>query len=218
MSRMPRLSGAARSLLDVRTYLHAFRLAHFSSYSHVRQVRRLRLGEGVSMAPNVSFRNAERISLGAGSHLGEHSVIWAGNSTGRVTIGEKCLFAPNVTITASNYGIVQGDVAIMDQPKDERDVVIGDGAWLGANVVVLAGVTIGEGAVVAAGAVVTKDLPAQCIAGGVPAKVIGTRPLPTSAATAVTDASETYAAETVASESGDVEVAADATAAAEAAA
>ena len=136
------------------------------------------------MAPNVSFRNAERISIGAGSHLGEHSVIWAGNSTGRVVIGEKCLFAPNVTVTASNYGIVQGDVAIMDQPKEERDIVIGDGAWLGANVVVLAGVTIGEGAVVAAGAVVTKDLPAQCIAGGVPAKVIGTRPLPAPAESA----------------------------------
>ena len=70
-----------------------------------------------------------------------------------MVIGRKCLFAPNVTITASNYGIVQGDVAIMDQPKVEQDVVIGDGAWLGANVVVLAGVTIGEGAVIAAGAV-----------------------------------------------------------------
>jgi acetyltransferase-like isoleucine patch superfamily enzyme len=178
---MPRLSTAARSVLDLRTYLHALRLAHFSSYSHVRQVRRLQLGDGVSMAPNVSFRNAERISIGAGSHIGEHSVIWAGNSTGRVVIGAKCLFAPNVTVTASNYGIVQGDVAIMDQPKDERDVVIGDGAWLGANAVVLAGVTIGEGAVVAAGAVVTRDLPAQCIAGGVPARVIGTRPLPAAA-------------------------------------
>ena len=187
---MPRFPGAARSLLDLRTYLHAFRLAHFSSYSHVRQVRRLQLGEGVSMAPNVSFRNAERISIGAGSHLGEHSVIWAGNSTGRVVIGEKCLFAPNVTVTASNYGIVQGEVAIMDQPKDERDVVIGDGAWLGANVVVLAGVTIGEGAVVAAGAVVTKDLPAQCIAGGVPARVIGTRPLPASAESVGPDAAD----------------------------
>ena len=173
---MPRLSGPARSLLDLRTYLHALRLAHFTSYSYVRQVRRLDLGDGVSMAPNVSFRNAERISIGAGSHIGEHSVLWAGNNTGRIIIGEKCLFAPNVTVTASNYGIVQGDVAIMDQPKDERDIVIGDGAWLGANVVVLAGVTIGEGAVVAAGAVVTKDLPALCIAGGVPAKVIGVRP------------------------------------------
>ena len=176
MTRMPRLSGAAQSMFDLRTYLHALRLAHFTSYSHVRQVRRLDLGEGVSMAPNVSFRNAERISIGAGSHIGEHSVLWAGNNTGRIIIGEKCLFAPNVTVTASNYGIAQGDVAIMDQPKDERDIVIGDGAWLGANVVVLAGVTIGEGAVVAAGAVVTKDLPALCIAGGVPAKVIGVRP------------------------------------------
>ena len=212
MSRMPRLSGAARSLLDVRTYLHAFRLAHFSSYSHVRQVRRLQLGEGVSMAPNVSFRNAERISIGAGSHLGEHSVIWAGNSTGRVVIGEKCLFAPNVTVTASNYGIVQGDVAIMDQPKDERDVVIGDGAWLGANVVVLAGVTIGEGAVVAAGAVVTKDLPAQCIAGGVPAKVIGTRPLPASEESAESDAAGTSGASALA-EAADAAADADAHAA-----
>lgn len=209
---MPRLSGAARSLLDVRTYLHAFRLAHFSSYSHVRQVRRLQLGEGVSMAPNVSFRNAERISIGAGSHLGEHSVIWAGNSTGRVVIGEKCLFAPNVTVTASNYGIVQGDVAIMDQPKDERDVVIGDGAWLGANVVVLAGVTIGEGAVVAAGAVVTKDLPAQCIAGGVPAKVIGTRPLPASEESAESDAADTSGAAALA-EAADAAADADAHAA-----
>jgi len=173
---MPRMSGAARSVLDLRTYLHAFRLAHFSSYSHVRQVRRLDVGEGVSMAPNVSFRNAERIRIGAGSHIGEHSVIWAGNSTGRIDIGEKCLFAPNVTLTASNYGIVQGDVAIMDQPKDERDIVIGDGAWLGANVVVLAGVTIGAGAVVAAGAVVTKDVPEHTIVGGVPAKLIGERP------------------------------------------
>jgi acetyltransferase-like isoleucine patch superfamily enzyme len=172
---MTRTGGAARSLLDPRTWLHGFRLAHFSSYSHVRQVRRLRRGAGVSFAPNVSFRNAERIELGAGTHIGEFSVIWAGDSTGRITLGEKCLLAPHVTITASNYGIEQG-TPVMDQPKLERDIVIGRDVWLGANVVVLAGVTIGDGAIVAAGAVVTKDLPANCIAGGVPAKVIGERP------------------------------------------
>lgn len=166
-----------RSVLDPRTYLHALRLAHFSAYSHVQQVRKLNRGDDVTFAPNVSFRNAERIQIGAGSHIGEFSVVWAGDSIGRVVLGEKCLLAPHVTITASNYGVDQGEF-VMDQPKIERDIVIGDDVWLGANVVVLAGVSIGDGAVVAAGAVVTKDLPAQCIAAGVPAKVIGMRPTP----------------------------------------
>jgi acetyltransferase-like isoleucine patch superfamily enzyme len=171
-----RVGGAARSLTDVRTYLHGLKLAHFSAYSHVQQVRLLTRGENVSFAPNVSFRNAERIQIGAGTHIGEHSVIWAGNSTGRIVFGEKCLLAPNVTLTASNYGIEQG-TPVMDQPKIERDIVLGRDVWLGANVVVTAGITIGDGAVVGAGAVVTKDLPANCIAVGVPARVIGMRPV-----------------------------------------
>lgn len=173
---MSRLSGAIRSLLDPRSLVHGLRLAHFHGYSFVRQVPLIRMGPGVSMAPNVSFRNGERIGIGAGSHIGEFSLIWAGNSTGRIEIGEKCLFGPHVMVTASNYGIERGPVPIMDQPKIEGDVVIGDGAWLGANAVVLAGVTIGAGAVVAAGAVVTKNVPAFAIVGGVPARVIGERP------------------------------------------
>ncbi|AZZ53847.1 MULTISPECIES: acyltransferase [Rathayibacter] len=167
--------GPLRTLTKVRTYLQAVRLLHFHAYSHADQVPRLTRGADVSFAPNVSFRNAERITLGAGTHIGENSLLWAGNSTGRITLGAKCLLAPNVTITASNYGIVQG-TPVMDQPKIEKDIVIGRDVWLGANVVVVAGVTIGDGAIVGAGAVVTKDLPANCIAGGVPAKVIGQRP------------------------------------------
>lgn len=178
---MSKAGGVARSLLSVRTYLHGLRLAHYSSYSHVQQVRLLNRGANVSFAPTVSFRNAERITLGAGTHIGEGSVIWAGDSTGRVILGEKCLLAPNVTITASNYGVEQG-TPVMDQRKIERDIVLGDDVWLGANVVVTAGVTIGSGAVVGAGAVVTKDLPPQCIAAGVPARVIGTRPIAASPA------------------------------------
>jgi acetyltransferase-like isoleucine patch superfamily enzyme len=177
---MSRVGGAVRSLLSPRTYLQGLRLAHFAAYSHASQLRALDRGPNVSFAPNVSFRNAERITIGAGSHIGEYSVIWAGNTSGRIVFGEKCLLAPHVTVTASNYGIEQG-TPVMDQPKVERDIVIGAGVWLGANVVVTAGVTIGDGAVVGAGAVVTKDLPANCIAGGVPARVIGTRPLPSSA-------------------------------------
>ena len=49
---------------------------------------------------------------------------------------------------------------------------IGKNVWIGANAVVTKGVTIGDNAVIAAGAVVTKDVPANCIVGGVPAKQI----------------------------------------------
>jgi acetyltransferase-like isoleucine patch superfamily enzyme len=171
-----RYAKALLSAIDPRVYFHGLRILHFYGYAHVSQVRKLDRAPGATFAPNVSFRNAERITIGSGTHIGEYSTIWAGNSVGRITFGEKCLLAPRVTVTASNYGIEQG-TPVMDQPKIESDIVIGSGCWLGADVVVLAGVTIGAGAIVAAGAVVTKDVPANAIVGGVPAKVIGTRPL-----------------------------------------
>ncbi len=184
MSRISKALVAVGSLIDPRVYLHGLRVLHFYGYSHVSQVRKLTRGADVSFAPNVSFRNGERITIGAGTRIGEYSTIWAGNSTGRITFGEKALLAPRVTVTASNYGIAKG-VPPMDQPKAEDDIVIGAGTWLGADVVVLAGVTIGDGAIIAAGAVVTKDIPANAIAGGIPAKVIAYRqdaaPAPSSA-------------------------------------
>lgn len=174
MSRARKLMTAAASVLDPRIYLHGLRVLHYYGYSHVSQVRKLTRGKDVSFAPNVSFRNGERITIGAGTRIGEYSTIWAGNSTGRITFGEKALLAPRVTVTASNYGIAKG-IPPMDQPKAEDDIVIGAGTWLGADVVVVAGVTIGDGAIIAAGAVVTKDIPENAIAGGVPAKVIAYR-------------------------------------------
>lgn len=174
---MSRAGGVLRSLCDLGTYLQAIKLAHFASYAHVRQLRLLDRGPDVSFAPNVSFRNAERIRIGAGSHIGEFSIIWAGNSTGRVVLGCKALLAPHVTLTASNYGVERG-TPVMDQPKIEKDIVIGDDVWVGANAVVTAGVTVGDGAIIGAGAVVTRDVPPYAIVGGVPAKVIGWRPDP----------------------------------------
>lgn len=163
-----------RSLLDVRAYLHLFRLLHYWNYAHVTPRRRARIGPGVWLAPNVSFRNGERIEIGARSHIGEQCSLWAGDSHGRITIGEDALFGPRVYITASNYRYDTGS-PVWAQPRVEENVVIGEDVWLGARVTVLPGVTVGDGTIVAAGSVVTRDLPPGVVAAGVPARVLKRR-------------------------------------------
>ena len=87
-----------------------------------------------------------------------------------VHIGDYVMIGPNTLITTVNHPI---------SPKGRRahlgigkPVVIGSDVWIGGNVTILPGVTIGSNVVIAAGAVVTKDVPDNCIVGGVPAKLI----------------------------------------------
>jgi acetyltransferase-like isoleucine patch superfamily enzyme len=166
--------GVFRSLLDPMTYAQMVRILHYYNYSHVRPRRHVTLGQGATLAPNVSLRNGERIVIGAGSKIGERAYLWAGDTSGRITIGENCRFGPEVFLTASDYGLMP-DQGIAEQPRNERDIVIGDDVWLGARVFVGAGVTIGDGCVVSAGSVVSKDLPPNSIAVGVPARIVRRR-------------------------------------------
>jgi len=88
----------------------------------------------------------------------------------KIVIGDNVRISPGAVIVT--YGL---DVNIT---KDSRphipygDIVLEDNVWIGANSTVLGDVTIGKNSVVAAGAVVTKDVPPNCIVGGVPAKII----------------------------------------------
>jgi acetyltransferase-like isoleucine patch superfamily enzyme len=92
-----------------------------------------------------------------------------------IDIGERVQIAPNCGFYSYDHGTVAGQ-RIVDQPLQSRGpIVIGDGAWIGFGVVVLSGVRIGAGAVVAAGSVVTRDVPDECIAAGVPARVLRRR-------------------------------------------
>jgi acetyltransferase-like isoleucine patch superfamily enzyme len=166
---------AALRLLRPRTWIQVAKMVNFYAYAHVEERRKIVAGGGLRMSPSVSLRNGERIVLGDGVHVGERSCLWAGNTSGRIVLGDKALLGPEVYITASNYGLAWG-TPIMDQPTSEADVVIGDDVWLGVRATVVAGVRIGDGAVVAAGAVVTRDVPSGAIVAGVPAKVIGYRP------------------------------------------
>ena len=90
-------------------------------------------------------------------------------------LGDNLLMGPGCKIFSSNHATSNIEIPMNMQPFIEKDIVIGNDVWLGANSIILAGVTIGEGTIVAAGSVVTKDLPDYVIAAGIPAKPIKRR-------------------------------------------
>jgi len=91
---------------------------------------------------------------------------------GNITIGDDVLVASDVFIINYNHGLSPLTASYLENKLDVSEVVIGNGVWLGNNVVVLPGVHIGEKAIIGAGSVVTKDVPPYSIAVGNPAKVI----------------------------------------------
>lgn len=97
----------------------------------------------------------------------------------KVTIGNDCNFGPNVTIVTPIHPMIASERRMMRNEEGKptrfcyaKPVHIGNDVWLGANVVVCSGVTIGDGCVIGAGSVVTKDIPANSFAAGVPCRVI----------------------------------------------
>ena len=90
--------------------------------------------------------------------------------TSPVTIGDRCFIAPGVVISCAAHPVNSEQRGLgMEKSKP---ITIGEGVWIGANATVCGGVHIGDHSVVGAGAVVLKDVPADCVAAGVPAHVI----------------------------------------------
>lgn len=166
--------GAIGRLLDPGVLLHGLRMLNYYGYAHVRPRREMTCGTGVRIAPNASFRNGARITLGDGVQLGERASLWAGRKTAQITVGDRTTFGPDVFVTAADYGLA-ADRRIIDQAMSEHDVVIGADCWIGTKAVITAGVTLGDGCVIGAGSVVTRNVPAGAIAAGVPAKVLKQR-------------------------------------------
>lgn len=117
--------------------------------------------------------------IGSETYIGEDLlIIDEPDDRGMIQMGKRVAIAPRVTLVASSYANFSRIRKLIGE-KHEK-VIIKDDAWLGTGVTVLPGVTVGEGSVIAAGAVVTSDIPDYSIAGGIPAKVIGTVPHPES--------------------------------------
>lgn len=118
----------------------------------------------------TEFRGDGEISIGAGSYLGGHSLIYAHEGYS-VTIGENCPMSHYVRIRTLNY---DADQDFGEKPLSNRkgNVEIGDGVWICAFTVITEGTRIGDGAVIGAQSTVVRDIPPHSIAAGSPAKVV----------------------------------------------
>ena len=114
------------------------------------------------------------ISVGDDVAISSGATFSATDST--ITIGNKVMFGPNVTIMGGNHNTSIVGRFIFDvhdkRPDDDLPVVIEDDVWVGTGTIILKGVRIGRGAIVAAGALVLRDVPPYSIVGGIPAKVL----------------------------------------------
>jgi acetyltransferase-like isoleucine patch superfamily enzyme len=115
------------------------------------------------------------ISIGAKSVLGQECTI---SCYQRVSIGRECIVADRVMLIDFDHGMVDVERPIREQGIYKRDVRVGHNVWIGYGACVLRGVTIGDNSVIGTNSVVTRDVSANSVVGGVPAKMIRKRKPP----------------------------------------
>jgi virginiamycin A acetyltransferase len=158
-----RLGQAVDRILDRRFQRHLRRRGRLEEGAHV--ARGSRIGAGTKIGAHTRINGPALIKGGAPVVFGRYCavgdalrVISSNHDTGRANLQEA---------VAKRCGL--GDML------EYKAVNVGHNVWIGDCVTILAGVTVGDGAVIAAGAVLTKDVPAFSVVGGVPAKVIRMR-------------------------------------------
>lgn len=127
------------------------------------------LGEDAHVRPPLYVDYGSNITIGARSFVNYNMTAL---DVAAITIGEDCQIGPNVQLLTPTHPL---------EPQPRRDkleaakpITIGDNVWLGGGAIVLPGVTIGNNTVIGAGAVVTKDVPANVVAVGNPARPVRT--------------------------------------------
>jgi acetyltransferase-like isoleucine patch superfamily enzyme len=95
-----------------------------------------------------------------------------------VSIGRECIVADRVMLIDFDHGVVEEDRPIRQQGIYKRDVNVGHNCWIGYGACILRGSRVGDNAIIGTSTVVTKDIPANAVAGGVPARILRMREEP----------------------------------------
>ncbi len=146
------------------------------------QAARLDFGRFVWIGDGTKIRCHEgRVEIGAKTVMGQECTISAYQ---RVRIGEQCVIADRAMFIDFDHGVVEVERPIRTQGIYKRDVEVGSNVWIGYGACILRGVSVGDNSIVGTNSVVTKDVPANAVVAGIPARMIRMREAPQAAALA----------------------------------
>ena len=130
----------------------------------------VRIGAFSRLITSTTFHNAgSHITIGNNVGIGEFAYL---GGAGGLEIGDDCIIGQYFSCHPENHCFDDPSQPIRLQGTTRQGIRIGRNCWIGSKVTILDGVTVGDNCVLAAGAVVTKNMPANSVIGGVPAKVI----------------------------------------------
>jgi acetyltransferase-like isoleucine patch superfamily enzyme len=136
----------------------------------------IRFGRFVWIGDGSKIRCHEgTVEIGEKTVIGQECTISAYQ---RVQIGEQCVIADRAMFIDFDHGVVEVERPIRVQGIYKRDVEVGSNVWIGYGACILRGVRVGDNAIVGTNSVVTRDVPANAVVAGIPAKIIRMREAP----------------------------------------